>query len=85
MQVKNTNTSNLLAYILASVGNGGYYMNGYVCFYGSKRIEVHAASTYEAQCKTAEQLKVPAKRQYQISVTLAERADGSQGIHTAVD
>jgi CRISPR/Cas system CMR-associated protein Cmr5 small subunit len=56
---------------------------GYVAFYQGKRIEVYAETLYAAQKKAAEQLKVPAKKQYLISVTLCERADGTEVIHTA--
>lgn len=55
---------------------------GYVCFNGSKRIEIYANSTYEAQKLAAEQLKVKPKFAYKISVNLCERADGSEVIHT---
>lgn len=58
---------------------------GYVCFYGSKRVEVYAATMFAAQKQVAEMLKVPPKKQYLISVHLCERADGSEVIHTAVD
>jgi hypothetical protein len=64
-------------------------LNGYVCFYnptnhgaGAKRLEVYAATTFDAQKKAAEHWKVPAKKQYKISVNLCERADGSEVIHT---
>ena len=60
-------------------------MNGYVCFYGSKRLEVYAETTYKAQQKAAVILAVPTKKQYLISVTLCERANGEQVVHTAVD
>lgn len=56
-------------------------MNGYVCFYNQKRIEVHSASTFAAQQEAARLLKVPAKKQYMISVTLAEK-DGQPVTHT---
>ena len=55
-------------------------MNGYVCFYKDKRIEVHAHSTYAAQTEAARVLKVSAKQQYQISVTLAEK-NGEPVVH----
>ena len=62
---------------------GNSQMNGYVCFYNGKRIEVRAETSYKAQLEAARVLKVPAKRQYQISVTFCERADGSQVTHNA--
>ena len=60
-------------------------MYGYVCFYNRQRVEVYAESTYAAQKKVAAMLKVPPKKQYLISVTLCERPDGSQVVHTAVN
>jgi len=47
-------------------------MNGYVCFYKGKRIEVYADTSYEAQQKAATQLK--AKKSYEVTVVLAEKA-----------
>ena len=55
-------------------------LNGYVCFYGQRRIEVYATSSYQAQQEVAKQLKVPAKKHYMISVNLAER-DAKPVIH----
>lgn len=49
-------------------------LNGYVCFYQGKRIEVYAATSYAAQLKAAEQLKVKGMRRSAISVVLAEKA-----------
>jgi hypothetical protein len=46
-------------------------MNGYVCFYKGKRIEVYAETSYAAQQKAATLLK--AKRIYEVAVCLAER------------
>jgi hypothetical protein len=57
-------------------------MNGYICFYGAKRIEVYAETTYLAQCKAAALLKVKPDKQYQITVKIAERADGSTVTHS---
>jgi hypothetical protein len=54
-------------------------MNGYVCFYRGKRIEVHAATPYEAQQKAAAAFK--AKKHYDIAVVLAEK-DGQQVTHS---
>jgi hypothetical protein len=59
-------------------------MNGYVCFYNRNRVEVHAETTYEAQKKAAEKLKVPEKRRHQITVVLAEK-DDVPVTHVAVD
>lgn len=49
-------------------------LNGYVCFYQGKRIEVYAESSYAAQVKAADQLKVKGMRRSAISVVLAEKA-----------
>lgn len=56
-------------------------MNGYVCFYNQKRIEVRAETSYAAQQEAARVLRVPAKKQYQISVWLAEK-DGQPVVHS---
>jgi hypothetical protein len=60
-------------------------MNGYKCFYRNQTVEVYAETTYKAQCIAAEKLKVPPKKQGQITVVLCERPDGSTVTHTAVD
>jgi hypothetical protein len=57
-------------------------MNGYICFYNRQRIEVHAQTSYKAQCEAARLLKVPVKKQHLISVTLCERVDGTQVVHS---
>ncbi len=59
-------------------------MNGYICFYNSRRIEVYANTTYEAQQKAAKELKVSDKKRYLISVHLAE-LNGKPYVHTAVN
>jgi hypothetical protein len=46
-------------------------MNGYVCFYKGKRVEVYAETIYAAQQKAATLLR--AKRSYEVSVHLAEK------------
>jgi hypothetical protein len=56
-------------------------MNGYVCFYKGKRIEVYADSSYQAQTKAAEQFKT--RKSYEVTVVLAEK-DGEVYEHTAV-
>ena len=55
-------------------------MNGYVCLYKGKRLEVYADTVYQAQQKAAAQFK--AKKSYEVNVTLAE-LDGKEYIHTA--
>ena len=56
-------------------------MNGYVCFYQSKRIEVYASSLYEAKQKAIAQFKPPKSKLGLVSVTLAEldAEPGKQG------
>ena len=44
----------------------------YIAFYGSKKIEIHATSSYAAQQEAAKQLKVPEKKRHQITVKLAD-------------
>lgn len=63
-------------------------MNGYVCFYNSRRIEVIADTAYEAQEKAVVQFSVgrPSRRKaikgHEVTTCLAE-VDGVQVIHTA--
>lgn len=57
---------------------------GYVAFYGEKRVEVYADTSFEAQKKVAVQLKIPEKKRYMIQVVLAQK-DGKDVVHTAVD
>mgnify|MGYP003346543529 CR=1 FL=1 len=54
-------------------------MNGYICFWKGKKIEVYADSTYAAQMKAAELLK--AKKSYEITVMLAEK-NGEPVVHS---
>jgi len=60
-------------------------MNGYIAFYGSQQTEVYADSSYAAQVKAAEKLKVQEKHRHKISVYLVERADGSSVVHSTSD
>ncbi len=46
-------------------------MNGYICFYKGKRIEVYAETSYVAQQKAAQLRK--SKRSWDVTVCLAER------------
>lgn len=59
-------------------------MNGYVCFYASKRFEVYANTLLEAKTKAIVHFNVHKRNQHMISVTLAEKA-AVQVVHTAVD
>lgn len=52
-------------------------MRKYIAFYKSKKIEVEASSSYEAQCKAAAKFK--AKKSYEVTVALADI------VHIAVD
>ena len=56
-------------------------MNGYVCFYSDKQIEIRAESLYAAKLKAIKQLKVPKSKQGLLAVVLAEK-DGKQVVHT---
>lgn len=47
-------------------------LNGYVCFFRNRRTEVYASTSYEAQTKAAVFFK--ARKQYEVSVHLAEKA-----------
>lgn len=59
-------------------------MNGYVCFWNSKRCEVHADTTFEAQKKAQVVFGKRCKKAYEINVVLAE-LQGKQVTHVAVD
>ena len=48
-------------------------MNGYVCLYKGIRVEVHADTTYQAQLKAQQVLKVKDKQRPNITVMLAEK------------
>jgi hypothetical protein len=54
-------------------------MNGYVCFYRTKQIDVFAETSLEAQIKAAKEFK--AKKSYEVTVVLAEK-NGVQITHT---
>lgn len=54
-------------------------MNGYICFYKNKRVEVYANTSYEAQQEAARKLNV--RRSSEISVHLAEKC-GEQVTHS---
>lgn len=58
----------------------GCFMNGYICFYRGKKVEVYANSSYEAQQKGAALLK--AKKSYEVTPMLAEK-NGASVTHTA--
>lgn len=52
-------------------------LNGFICHYNGKKLEIWAATAYAAQCEAARRLKVHDNKRYLISVLIAERADGS--------
>lgn len=54
-------------------------MNGYVCFYKGKRIEILAETSAQAQTKAAAKLK--AKKPWEVTVVLAEK-NGEQVVHS---
>lgn len=61
-------------------------MNGYVCFFGDKSIEVYADDLFEAKKKAVKMFKVSKKKEYAVSVHLAEKAGeqtGEQIVQTA--
>lgn len=63
-------------------------MNGYVAFYDGKRIEVRAATLYEASVVARQVFQELAGRRkiksHMVSVVLAEK-DGEQVVHAAGD
>lgn len=54
-------------------------MNGYICFYKSKKIEVYASTLLEARDKAAVAFK--AKRAWEVTPYLAEK-NGDPVIHS---
>ena len=54
-------------------------MNGYKAFYRDKTCEIYALTSYEAQQAAAKVFK--AKKSYDVSVVLCERADGTVVTH----
>ncbi len=57
-------------------------MYGYIAHYGMHRREIHAPTAYAAQQKAIELLKIPKSKRGLLSVTLAERPDGTQVTHS---
>ena len=54
-------------------------MNGYICFYRGKRLEIYAQTSLEARDKAAAQFK--ARKAYEVTVMLAEKS-GEQVTHS---
>lgn len=48
-------------------------MNGYLCFYSGKKIEVRAETSYAAQKEAARILRVKPNKEYMITVVLCEK------------
>jgi ribosomal protein L27 len=57
-------------------------MNGYICMYNGKKVEVYANTSYEAQKQGAVAFKVSEKNRYKVDVYLCETAQGEQVSHT---
>lgn len=57
--------------------------NGYIAYYRNKQIEIWAPTSYAAQEKAAKQFK--ARKSYEVTVVLCERADGSQVTHSTAE
>lgn len=55
-------------------------MNTYVAFYRGKQTEVKAETSLAAQKLAAAEFK--AKKSWEVTVVLAQKADGTQVIHT---
>ena len=58
--------------------------NGYICFYNRKRIEVYAASLYDATMKARAAFNPPKSKLHMVSVMLAE-TNGTPVIHVATE
>jgi hypothetical protein len=56
-------------------------MNGYIAFCGSRRTEVYANTSYEAQTMAAKFFKMRPSKQHMISVVLCEKG-GEQVTHS---
>ncbi len=57
-------------------------MNGYICFYNSKQIEIRADSLYKAKLEAIKQFHPPKSKAHMVSVMLAEK-DNNTVVHTA--
>lgn len=58
-------------------------MYTYQAFYKGKSIQVQAATSYQAQIKAAEVLKV--KHAYQVTILLVALADGKEIVHNPAE
>lgn len=57
-------------------------MNTYVCFFGSKKMEVKAETQLQARDKAAKEFKV--KRAYEVTAILVE-VDGEAIVHSGAE
>ena len=57
-------------------------MNGYICMFLGKRVEVMANDLWQAKQKAIQALKVPKSKQGLLSIVLAE-VEGNQITHNA--
>lgn len=55
-------------------------MNGYICFFKGRKVEVRANTSFEAQQAAVVALKLKPKQRVDITVVLAEK-DGQQVTH----
>lgn len=58
---------------------------GYIAMHNRRRTEIYASSLSAARDIAAARFKVPAKKRHEITCMIAEHADGSPYVHTAVD
>ncbi len=57
-------------------------MNGYVCFYKGRRLEIYADTLLQARDKAAKEFK--ARKAWEVNCLLAEKS-GEQVIHIATE
>lgn len=57
-------------------------LNGYICFYNQKRVEVYAATSGAAHDEVARLLKIKENKRHRITVWLAEKG-GQEVVNTA--
>lgn len=59
-------------------------LNGYVCFFKDKRIEVRAVNLYAAKVEAIKQFKARKSQEHMVSVHLAEKA-GETVVHDGAE
>lgn len=57
-------------------------VNGYICFYNGKRMELYSHSSYAAQQSAIRFFKPPKSKEHMVHVHLAEK-HGETVVHTA--